>query len=135
MDPTYLCSMAKLNALQAISLGKCPRCRIGDIHKKHILNPFSLTAMHKTCPHCGLRYEKETGFFYGGMYISYGISTALFLVVGFSVFYLFNDPPAWVYISIISAAVLLIFPYNFKYSRVIFLYLFGDEGYDPKYTD
>lgn len=127
--------MPKRSFLEAIAKGKCPRCREGDMFKKHILNPFSLTEMNKTCPHCGMQFEKETGFYYGGMYISYGISTGLFLVVGFSVFFLFNDPPSWVYITIISAVVLLIFPFNFKYSRVIFLHLFGDESYDPKYSD
>ncbi|MEM9340801.1 MAG: hypothetical protein AAGA66_18855 [Bacteroidota bacterium] len=40
--------------------------------------------MHTNCPTCGLRYEKEPGNFYGAMYVSYGFSTAIFLVTAFA---------------------------------------------------
>ncbi len=126
--------MPKLSVLSSIAGGKCPRCRKGNMFKKNILSPFNLTDMKKNCDHCDLRFEKEPGFFNGALYVSYGISTGLFLVIGFSVFFIFNDPPSWVYITIITSVVLLVFPYNLKYSRVLFLYAFGDESYDEKYT-
>lgn len=131
MRECVICSMKNINGLEAVMMGKCPRCRQGNMFKKHILNPFSLTDMHDTCDKCGLKFEREPGFFGGAMYVSYSISVGLFLVIGFSVFFLLNDPPTWVYMTVISSVVLLIFPFNFKYSRVLFLHLFGDVNYSP----
>ncbi len=79
--------------------------------------------MHTTCAKCDLRYEKEPGNFYGAMYVSYGFSTAIFLVTAFVLHQFFNDPPIAVYLITILAVALLLFPVNFRYSRVIFLYL------------
>jgi uncharacterized protein (DUF983 family) len=126
--------MKKINGLQAAAMGKCPRCREGNMFKKHILNPFSLTEMNDKCEKCDLIFEREPGFFGGAMYVSYAISVGLFLVIGFSVFFILNDPPTWVYMTVITSIVLLIFPFNFKYSRVLFLHIFGDVHYDPEST-
>jgi hypothetical protein len=38
--------------------------------------------MHECCPVCGLKFEREAGYFLGAMYISYGL--ALFTIVGLS---------------------------------------------------
>jgi len=57
------------------------------------------------------------------MYISYGFSVAIFLVVGFALYYFFNDPSIEVYLIAILAVAALLFPFNFRYSRIIFLYL------------
>ena len=74
-------------------------------------------------PFHNLRYEKEPGNFYGAMYISYGFSVAIFLVVGFVLYYFFNDPAIEVYLIAIVTVAGLLFPLNFRYSRIIFLYL------------
>ena len=119
-----------MNSIQAILFGKCPRCRKGDLFKKPLLNPFSIRGMNKKCEVCQLEFEREPGFFTGAMYVSYAISVGLFLVVGFSVFYILNDPPTWIYMTVITTIVFLIFPYNFKYSRILFLHLFGGVDFE-----
>ncbi|WP_420319221.1 DUF983 domain-containing protein [Ekhidna sp.] len=80
-------------------------------------------SMHANCPNCNLRYEKEPGNFYGAMYVSYGFSTAIFLVTAFVLYHFFNDPGLNVYLITILIVALILFPLNFRYSRVIFLYL------------
>jgi hypothetical protein len=30
--------------------------------------------MHEQCPVCGLRFEREPGYFTGAMYLSYGVA-------------------------------------------------------------
>jgi hypothetical protein len=48
--------------------------------------------MHERCPACGLKFEREQGYFLGAMYISYGLALitivllacALWLGVGLS---------------------------------------------------
>ena len=32
--------------------------------------------MNETCSHCGTRYKIEPSFFYGAMYVSYGVGIA-----------------------------------------------------------
>jgi hypothetical protein len=46
-------------------------------------NPFNLKTqkMHEKCSHCGLIYQIEPSFFYGAMYVSYGLNVALVLSI------------------------------------------------------
>jgi uncharacterized protein (DUF983 family) len=125
--------MKIIGGFESLIKGRCPRCRKGHIFIKPILNPFSITVMNKKCPNCNLVFEKEPGFFNGAMYISYAFSVGLFLVTGFSAFYLLNDPPTWVYMTTIISLVILFFPYNFKYSRILMLYFFSGEKFEVKY--
>ncbi len=41
--------------------------------------------MHEKCPHCGVKFEREPGFFLGSIYINYGITalvtSAVFLLL------------------------------------------------------
>lgn len=51
---------------------KCPRCRKGDL----FTTPFSFSKpldMPKQCQECGLIFEPEPGFYFGAMFLSYGI--------------------------------------------------------------
>jgi uncharacterized protein (DUF983 family) len=60
---------------------KCPLCGRGSLFK-------GLFAMHETCPHCGVKFEREPGFFLGSIYINYGITavvtTITYMVLMFS---------------------------------------------------
>jgi uncharacterized protein (DUF983 family) len=43
-------------------------------------NPYNLKNiynMHDECSHCGLHYKIEPSFFYGAMYVSYGLTVAI----------------------------------------------------------
>lgn len=82
-----------------------------------------MSSMHVKCPNCDLRYEKEPGNYYGAMYVSYAFSTGIFLVTAFILYYFFGNPDVSVYLTTIIIVALLLFPINFRYSRVLFLYL------------
>ncbi|MBY0425892.1 MAG: DUF983 domain-containing protein [Cytophagales bacterium] len=81
--------------------------------------------MHEVCPVCNLRFQVEPGFFTGAMYFSYGVSVFLIVTVTVILSVLFNQPPIWVYILMIVSISLAITPLNFRYSRIMMLYLFG----------
>lgn len=115
--------MTKKSVFAGILGAKCPQCREGEIFTDKMLNIRKMSSMHQNCPNCNLRYEKEPGNFYGAMYVSYGFSTGLFLVTAFILYFFFDDPPLNVYLISIVVITLLLFPINFRYSRVIFLYL------------
>lgn len=125
--------MQKKSDLLSMLEAKCPRCHTGSMFQHPLLKVSKFDKMNKVCPHCGFNYEPEPGFFYGAMYISYAISVGIFLVTGFILFNFFNDPPLWVYITTVPTIVLLLLPFTFRYSRVIYLYLFGGVSYNPKY--
>lgn len=88
--------------------------------------------MNKACSNCGLRYEREPGFFYGSMYVSYILSTGIFLVSGALVYFLGNDPDLWIYILTVVLISLILYPLNFRLSRSLFLHLFAGMKFDPE---
>lgn len=95
-------------------------------------NAYNLTKfgeMHEDCPVCQLRFEREPGYFYGAMYVNYAFSVALVVILGTITFYLFDNPPIWVFASVIFGTVLVLMPVLFRYSRIIYLHTFGGVKY------
>ncbi|MEM6641568.1 MAG: DUF983 domain-containing protein [Bacteroidota bacterium] len=111
------------SVLSSVLKAKCPKCRKGPVFTHGVFNLPKMFSTHTNCPVCNLRYEKEPGNFYGAMYVSYAFSTGIFLVIGFVLYYFFDDPSIETYIIVIVSFSLLLFPLNFRYSRIIFLYL------------
>ena len=110
---------------------RCPRCHKGDVF---VYPTFSLkfAKMHEHCPHCGLKFEIEPGFFWGSMYISYFITVIIGLIVGFVDYSIFKEPPVWHIVGTIFIALLIFSPVMFRYSRLIMLYSFGSIKYDAE---
>lgn len=104
---------------------KCPGCHKGDLFL--ISNPYvlkSITKMPENCPVCNLSLDQEPGFYWGAMYVSYGLTVALSFV-SFVGVYLVWGWLTWQYLIINTILLLLTLPLIFRYSRVIWLYLFG----------
>ena len=71
----------KGSKLYSVYNNKCPRCHEGEVF---IGSPFAgVYNMHKNCPVCHQRYEIEPGFFWGAMYVGYGLSSA-YMLTGFA---------------------------------------------------
>ena len=126
--------MAEPKQLGAILACKCPRCRQGEVFTHAAFNLRKFDHMHKTCPVCGLYYETEVGLFWGSMYISYGFSVGIVVAVGVLLYFLANDPPTWVYLSVVATIVLLTTPLLFRYARILMLYFFAGVKYKPIYS-
>ena len=108
----------------AILNNRCPNCEKGSIFDKDrgLIN-LSIPKMNKTCPSCGFQFVKETGFFYGAMYVSYALgvafSVATFIIAHFFIgFGLFAS-----FISIIVVLILLM-PIIMRLSRNIWINFF-----------
>lgn len=115
----------------AIIQGKCPRCRKGDIFQFSLLSPSKFHKMNPQCPVCDVHFEREPGFFFGAMYVSYGFSVALFIAVGV-VLTIIGEFSLVVYLVTTMITVLLLLPILFRYSRILFLYWFGGIRYDAQ---
>ncbi len=120
-----------MNKLEAAIKMKCPRCHEGEIFETK--NPFALgkmTAMHKHCPECHVKYEKEVGFFYGSMYLSYAFNIALFVIATVAYYLYFEARVDWrVYIWLYLLITFILFPVFYRFSRSLWLQFFND--YQP----
>jgi uncharacterized protein (DUF983 family) len=125
--------MKEKGIYQALLKGNCPRCRQGSLFTHSILNLSKLNSTKPSCDYCGLVYEREPGFFYGAMYISYAFSVGIMLSVSLLTYLIFDNPPAYYYITAVTTVSILLYPVNFRYSRILFLYLFGGVTYTPDY--
>jgi uncharacterized protein (DUF983 family) len=117
---------ARMSTVLAILLQRCPRCRIGRIFRKSIFAGFP--KMWERCPNCGLKFEREQGYFLGAMYISYGV--ALVTIVALALL-LWGWTP-WSLQKITVWAILLFLPLAptiALFSRVLWIYL--DRAIDP----
>jgi hypothetical protein len=95
--------------------------------RKSILAGFP--RMHECCPNCGLKFEREQGYFLGAMYISYGL--ALFTIIALA--FLLWAFTSWSMQKIILWAILLFLPLApalTLFSRVLWIYL--DRTIDPE---
>lgn len=119
------------NVLHAALYNKCPRCHAGKVFENN--NPYSFKnglTMRKHCVSCGLKYEREVGYFYGAMYVSYALQVGLVVML-----YLLNsfwwqlDIP--VLVGIIIGCALSLFPVTFRWSRIMWIGFF--TPYDEKY--
>ena len=81
--------------------------------------------MNSECPNCGVRLEPEPGFYQGAMYVSYGFTVAVIVAMSIILYYLFGNPSEWIYIITIIALMVFLVPLNYRYSRVVYLFLFG----------
>lgn len=111
----------KLAAWPAIVHAKCPRCRRGDLFINSMYG-FKGQEMHKTCSHCGLTYEREPGYFYVAMFVSYALNVAQMVTLAVAIHVLTGSNNPWVYCGIILAVAVVLSPFNFRYSRVALLH-------------
>lgn len=110
---------------------RCPRCRKGPMFRYPKYRLDKLLEMHEHCNVCGLRFERETGFYYGAMYVSYAFTVAL--VVSEFVFLnaILGIKNANVWYAVILSSMFLLLPLFFRYSRVLYIRMAGRVSYDP----
>ena len=121
-----------MGQLKAILNGKCPKCEEGDIFKYSTLKLSSFHKMHEHCPVCGLKYEREPGFFIGAMYVNYAFTVAIVIAVGIALNVL-GFYSLYAFVGSIVSLVFLFMPVLFRFSRILFLHFFGGVKYDPSF--
>ncbi len=84
--------------------------------------------MYQTCPVCGLKFEREAGYFLGAMYVSYGLAL-IAIVILTAILWLVTT---WSLMKITLWAMILFLPLAptiTLFSRVLWIYL--DQAIDP----
>jgi len=114
---------------------KCPKCRRGNMFKGNMYS-FGGNTMHETCPHCGLHFEIEPGYFYAAMYVSYAFNVAEAVTIAMATYILTgNMESPWLYLSLILGGCFLLAPFNYRYSRIILLYWLSPKIHYQAYLD
>lgn len=112
----------------ALLSGKCPSCREGAIFKYPVTRITHFSEMNAQCPVCRAGFEPEPGFYFGAMFITYAFNVVLVVGFGLSLFYL-ADWPETVCLILIATLAVIITPFSFRFSRVLWLFWFGGLHY------
>lgn len=127
----FLQMLKKGSKLNSILTGSCPRCQNESMYlDKTPLNFSKILKMNEKCSHCGLKYQIEPSFFYGAMYVSYGLNVALSIAV-FIVSYLFLESSIKTSFIAILVANIVLFPFVLRWSRNIYINMF--VAFDKKF--
>jgi len=124
----------KGNKLYSILTGTCPVCHNGEMYLDK--NPFKLKKnlqMYERCSHCNTKFKMEPSFFYGAMYVSYGVGVAIAVTTFVVAFFLFGLDRHYTFFTIIIVLIVL-FPIILRVSRNIWINLFMhyDKNLDNK---
>lgn len=94
---------------------RCPVCRKGAVFK----GPYS---MNENCPSCGIRFERENGYFVGAMVFAYviGVATVIPTIV-LLVRYFEAEIPTVIGVPILQ--LVLLQPLIYVYSRMAWMYV------------
>lgn len=112
----------EVSKLSAALHAKCPRCRQGNMFANSMYG-FKPQKMNDNCSHCGLRFEREPGYFYVAMFVSYGFNVLQMIAIGFATYLISGETESpWIYMVTIFTGIVLLSPFNYRYSRVILLY-------------
>jgi len=114
----------KGSKLYGIITGVCPKCHEESMYTNK--NPYDVTelfSMHENCSNCKTKYKIEPSFFYGSMYVSYGVGIA-FAVATFVISFVLLESSINVAIVAIVASQVLFYPIIVRLSRNIWINLF-----------
>ena len=78
--------------------------------------------MKAACPVCGLVFDRESGYFAGAMVVSYAIAVPILAAMVIALI-LIGGLDAVVALIIGNTAYLVLVPFIFRYSRVLWLHL------------
>ncbi|WP_115462086.1 DUF983 domain-containing protein [Winogradskyella aurantiaca] len=116
--------------LYSILFGVCPKCQNESMYNEK--NPYIITdtlKINDNCFHCKTKYRLEPSFFYGSMYVSYGVGVA-FAVASFVITYLIMGTSLMTSFYGIVGTLVVFMPIIMRLSRNIWINLF--MNYDPK---
>lgn len=116
-----------MSAIIGILTEKCPKCGKGKVFRKKG-NPllFIMPRMNEHCPVCNHKFEKEPGYFFGSMFVSYAITVGE-MIVFFLLVHLFVESFVTI-IVLIALLSILLSTFNFRLSRMVWIYMLDGKN-------
>ena len=86
--------------------------------------------MYKSCPVCGLKYEREQGYFLGAMYVSYMLSAPVITLIFAALWRL--SGLRWDDLRLLAWSGALYLPFVFPITRIArAMWIYLDRHFDP----
>jgi len=102
---------------------KCPHCQKGEVFAdRSFFFSLGFPKMHSHCSECHLKFEKEPGYFFGAMFVNYGITVGEALLTYFIASLFFDQAFDQRILLIIAAVILSLTFFNIRLSRMIWMY-------------
>lgn len=99
----------------AILRHRCPRCRQGKLFRTWL-------TMYDACPVCGLRFEREPGYYVGALYFGYALGIAILIPLYFLLAWLLPRVSHLVLPLIAIGLYVPFAPIVFRYSRTLWIH-------------
>lgn len=104
---------------------ECPNCHKGKVFKdKNIFLTIGFPSMNEYCSHCHFKFEKEPGYFFGAMYVNYGLTVAQGILTYFIARPFFSETFDLRIIPIIIVTIVALCSFNIRFSRLLWIYMF-----------
>jgi uncharacterized protein (DUF983 family) len=94
---------------------RCPVCLRGRVFA-------GWATMHDRCPVCDLQFEREPGYFMGAMYVSYGMSIGLLLLLTLLIHLVWENLGLGPSVLIAGVVYIPFVPFTWRYSRILWMY-------------
>lgn len=112
------------DVLYSTLANKCPQCHQSNVFVTN--NPYNLKRFDKmnvTCDCCGVRFEKEPGFYQGAMYVSYALMVGWFVITWVFDTYVTQAEIKY-YLAFLITTTILFMPLTFRISRLLWINFF-----------
>ncbi|RKS02412.1 DUF983 domain-containing protein [Flavobacterium sp. 102] len=114
-----------LSSLYHIFRNECPNCHKGKVFAdKSFFFSFGFPKMHEHCSHCNFKFEKEPGYFFGAMFVNYGLTVGQGIITYLIASQFFDETFDLRIIPIIGVVIVLLSCFNIRLSRMIWIYMF-----------
>lgn len=90
----------------------------------NFMHPTKFSKMNASCAVCGQIFEPEPGYYFGAMFISYGLNTALFIAAWVAMSLIVPDYSLSTLLILLGATVFFSLPLIFRWSRSIWIAIF-----------
>jgi len=113
-------------ALSIVHLLKneCPNCHKGKVFKDKSLFAFGFPKMNEHCSHCHSKFSKEPGYFFGAMYVNYGLNVIQGIITYFIARPFFPKTFDLRIFPVIAAVLIVLTFFNIRFSRLLWIYMF-----------
>ena len=106
--------------------GVCPNCKKTKVFKT-LGNPilFKMPQMNDECVACNYSFHRETGFYFGAMYMSYALTVAEMVAV-FVIGLLLKLSFLHMFMMVV-VVILALSTFNYRISRLMWLNIFYEK--------
>ena len=80
--------------------------------------------MNNRCSCCGQSFTPEPGYYFGAMFVSYGINAVFFIAVWLSAYLFMKEISLTFMIVALLIVIVGLLPITFRLSRVLWIYIF-----------